>query len=303
MIHRRQLLQGALTGAGSLLVGRQALAQRGLQSQTIAEDLLLLRGQGENILASPSDNGLLLVDGGNSDDGAALLHSLSQAFGNSDIEALINTHWHPGQTGQNETLGSQGTEIIAHENTRLWLGTETIVRWQDRVYPPVPEAARPATTFYDNYQRTCLGESVECGYVLQAHTDGDIYVHFRERKVLMAGGILSSESWPVIDWSTAGWIGGMLKGLRQLAEIADDSTLIVPATGAPIDRSELVAQADMYEDIMGKLKIMLESGYGIAEVLAENPTASYKPEWGSPELFLTLAFRSFWGHVRQFDVV
>ena len=62
---------------------------------------------------------------------------------------MFNTHWHPEQTGSNETLGAQGVEIIAHENTQLWLGTDVHVRWSGKDYPPLPPAARPKTTFYD----------------------------------------------------------------------------------------------------------------------------------------------------------
>ena len=62
------------------------------------------------------------------------------------MSALFNTHWHEEQTGANRALGERGVEIVAHENTKLWLGTEVWVRWSDKKYPPLPKAAQPTTS-------------------------------------------------------------------------------------------------------------------------------------------------------------
>jgi glyoxylase-like metal-dependent hydrolase (beta-lactamase superfamily II) len=43
---------------------------------------------------------------------------------NKPVQFLFNTCWHPEHTGSNETLGKAGAKIIAHENTKLWLGSE-----------------------------------------------------------------------------------------------------------------------------------------------------------------------------------
>jgi glyoxylase-like metal-dependent hydrolase (beta-lactamase superfamily II) len=70
-----------------------------------------------------------MVDGGEASWSDALLRTVGERAGGKPIRALFNTHWHPEQTGSNETLGARGTEIIAHENTKLWLGTKVDVRW------------------------------------------------------------------------------------------------------------------------------------------------------------------------------
>ena len=43
------------------------------------------------------------------------------ATGTSRIHTLINTHWHPEQTGANEAVGRDGGVIFAHEKTRMYL--------------------------------------------------------------------------------------------------------------------------------------------------------------------------------------
>jgi cyclase len=107
----------------------------------------------------------------------------------------------------------------------------------------------------------------------------------------------------VIDWSTNGWIGGMVRGLETLIKLADDKTVIVPADGVLLSKADLVRQHDMYVAIMTRLQKMMESGLGTPDVLKGAPAADYVAERGDPTQFLTLAFKSFWGDVREFRAV
>ena len=54
------------------------------------------------------------------------------------IRFVINTHWHGDHTGGNENLGRAGTVIVAHDNVRLRMSMEQVVRGE-RV-PPSPAA-------------------------------------------------------------------------------------------------------------------------------------------------------------------
>src|SRR6185295_9767414 len=76
----------------------------------------------------------------------ALLRMVKQQTGNSRIYTLINTHWHPDQTGANEAVGREGGIIFAHEKTRLYeSNTVTSVTFQGRL-APLPQQARPNKT-------------------------------------------------------------------------------------------------------------------------------------------------------------
>ena len=89
---------------------------------------------------------------------------------------------------------------------------------QNTLYGPLPAKARPTETFFYDSVKTQFGdEPVQYGYLMQAHTDGDIYVYFRKSNVLVAGGPVSAAGWPVIDFKTGGWIQGMIDGIRTLA--------------------------------------------------------------------------------------
>src|SRR5205807_164657 len=89
--------------------------------------------------------------------------------------------------------------------------------------------AQPNKTFYDTGK---LDSGVRYGYIPDAaHTDGDLYVYFPKQNVLAVGDVVSGQGWPVVDWVTGGWIGGIVGGLQRLQTLADAETRIVPARG------------------------------------------------------------------------
>jgi glyoxylase-like metal-dependent hydrolase (beta-lactamase superfamily II) len=269
-----------------------------LETVRLSERMVAVLGPNANVLCADGTDGVILVDGGHASWADAVLLAVDEHFG-KPVRALLNTHWHEEQTGANRLLGDGTTEIIAHENTKLWLGTEVWVRWSDKKYAPLPEKARPTTTFYDSGGLRLGDRSVEYGYMPDAHTDGDIFVFFPDENVLAAGGFVSSDRWPVIDWWTGGWTIGMLNGFDRLLEVANAQTRIVPASGPLMSLADLKAQHAMYVTIFGRIHECLTKAYGTDEVLAARPTAEYDAAWGDPTQFVTLAFQSTWGHLRD----
>jgi glyoxylase-like metal-dependent hydrolase (beta-lactamase superfamily II) len=256
-------------------------------------------GPTATVLAIDSAEGVILVDAGHASWAGALLETVAQLYPGKPMRAMFNTHWHEEQTGANVALGERGVEIVAHENTALWLGTEVWVRWSDRRHLPLPERARPTTSVYDPGRMTIGGRAIDYGWARDAHTDGDLFVFFPDENVLVAGGFVSNAGWPVIDWWTGGWTVGMLNGFDRLLEVANDATRIVPAAGPPMSLAELKAQHAMYLTVFDRLHSMLLKALGVDEVLAAKPTAEFDAQFGDPTQFLTLAFQSTWGHLRD----
>ena len=238
-----------------------------------------------------------MVDGGTAERSRALLAAAAALPGGGPVHTLFNTHWHPDQTGANRAVGPSGARIVAHENTRLWLTTDVSRPWEDRTFPALPEDALPNDTFYETYRTRVGGQRVECGYMLQAHTDGDIYVFFPEENVLVAGGVVSSDDWPLVDWWTGGWINGMVDGIRTLLDLCDDDTRIVPASGPLMARADLEAQLAMYGEISQRLRAIMYSGLSPADAVAERLTETYAARLGGDaDFFIRRAFESMWGH-------
>lgn len=315
-LDRRRLLAAGAGGVFSLGLAGRALATAGASGAAeIAPGITLIDAGGYNVVAARGRDGAVMVDGGPAGQAAATVAAALAASRTRKVETLINTSWRPERTGANELIGGQGAPILAHENTRLWLGTEVWIRWEDKTYTPRPKAARPTRTFYTTGALDLGHETVEYGYLPQAHTDGDIYVFFRKANVLVCGGMLSSRGWPLIDWSTGGWIGssaksavlnvipipmygGMNPSLLQLIELADDKTIIVPGQGPVMTKADLKAQSAMYTKISERLRDMLYAGKGPSEAVAAAPTREWDATMGGdPSRFVTLAFQSLWPHL------
>ena len=157
----------------------------------LTDDLTLISGAGGNVTVFHSPEGVVLVDGGSPEHSARLLKTVKKLSRAPRIHTLFNTHWHWDQTGSNAALGASGTRIIAHENTRLWLGTDVESKWEKRMYERLPPKALPNQTFYTTGSLIFGDEHIEYGHAPQAHTDGDIYVFFRKANVLVAGDVVS----------------------------------------------------------------------------------------------------------------
>jgi len=295
---RRDFLGHALstTAVASLPLGAFAASGAAIRATALTDQLMLFTGAGANVVAARGPEGLLLVDGGTAEHSSALLKTAFKALSARRVHTLFNTHWHPEQTGSNERLGKQGATIIAHENTKRWLMRKIEVQWRESSYGPLPAKALPTQTTYSDGQLAFGGELIDYGYLLQAHTDGDLYVFFRHANVLAVGDAVTGDRWPLVDWQTGGWIGGLAAGLSKLIEISDGATRIVPATGPVLTRADLEKQREMYREIYKRLVKSLTSGLGPEEAVAAMPTREFRPEWGDPARFVDMAFRSLWPH-------
>ena len=83
---------------------------------------------------------------------------------------------------------------------------------------------------------------------------------FPDENVLVAGGFVSNDGWPIIDWWTGGWTVGMLNGFDRLLEVANERTRIVPARGPVMSLAELKAQHTMYLTVFERIHDHAEQG-------------------------------------------
>lgn len=269
----------------------------------MADGYVLFTGVGGNVLSLNTPAGTLLVDGGSLARSDRLLSTVAQQPGAGEVEVLFNTHWHLEHTGSNDAIGRAGKRIIAHENTRLWMTTDIVVEWQDRtVYPRRGADALPTETFYgfeSPRRMTFGGHEIEYGELFQAHTDGDIYVYFPGPDILMAGDTVAVGRYPILDYSTHGWIGGMADASRTMLGIATPNTRIVPGIGPVQTYADLESQSEMLETVRERVVGMIRMGYTAQEMLDNNATEGYDSTWGDPEAFVRSIYPGLWGHVRE----
>ncbi|MBN4053609.1 MBL fold metallo-hydrolase [Haliea sp. AH-315-K21] len=299
---RRSLLQSIIKGSPLLVLGATFFhparsASNNIQLVPLSGSLSLLTGAGSNVLVKKASNGdLLVIDGGLEVNAEALLSTISEGMGSDNITTLMNTHWHREQTGLNAALGESGVRIFAHENTRQWLSVEVERPWEDFTFNALPSSAQPNDTFYHYGDFDHSGSIVQYGHMVQAHTDGDMYVYFPEDNILHAGGVVSNEGYSHVDWWTGGWIGGLVDGLERLISIGNQDTRIVPANGPVMSMSELLAMRDMYATIFERVRDLFMAAQSPQDTLDAAPTAEFDPQWGNSDLFVLLAHQSVLAH-------
>ena len=199
---------GGVVGLTLAPFARSAFAQGSPAIVPVSDGFVMLTGAGGNILVRTASAGQVLVDSGAAQFADAVLARLRGLPGAGRVETVFNTHWHRDQVGGNLALGRSKATIIAHEKTRAHLATDYYLPHEDRYEKALPKEAHPTKTFFDRGEILAGGEKIEYGHLLEAHTDGDIYVFFRDANVLAAGDAVSPLKDPVLDWFGGGWLGG-----------------------------------------------------------------------------------------------
>jgi cyclase len=312
MVDRRQFMQRAISGVVGCAWGASALGaepfsavSRSAVGSTIklvnlADDLVMISGAGGNVVTlGNAASGVLMVDTGAAEHTAALLDAVEAMTGTRRVTTAFNTHWHWDHTGGNEVLTKAGTSIRAQAFTRQWLMTSIFVPWQDRLYPRRPAAAVPSIGFYGDGKLQHAGQEIAWGHLWQAHTDGDIYLHFPKQNVLVVGDLLSVGRYPILDYTTNGWIGGMADANRKLLTLCNDETRIVPGTGPLQAKADLQAHSDMLAAVRPILVKGIKAGGNGDDFIQQQLTRDFDAKWGDPKLFLQNAYLGLWAHARE----
>ena len=301
MIDRRQLLTGVVGGLfASLTFPRHSPAQP-IGHVTLNDRLAVVTTGGTNVLTLSSDEGLVLVDSGTPEFTAALLASVRQFASGKSVKTLFNTHWHLENTAANELLKQAGATILAHENTRLWMATPTWMPNEDRYRQPRPKSAQPDKTFYVDGSMSAANERIEYGYLIEAHTRGDIYVFFRDSNVLAVGDVASPARDPELDYLTGAWIGGRVDAMDRLLKLSDANTKIVPGFGPVMTRAELQAERNMMKTIYDRTVDRVREGDYVDDMLEAGVMNGLARTWRDPKKFLHDLHKGLWAHHNKLD--
>jgi glyoxylase-like metal-dependent hydrolase (beta-lactamase superfamily II) len=295
---RRALLAAAAGGIGLLaLPGLARSAMSAAAGVTrLSDRLSLITGVGSNVLALDTGNGLLVVDSGAPGSGRALQAQLKAVGQGGRVVTLFNTHWHLENTANNELLAQTGAKVIAQEKTRLWLSTDRYLPAEDRYEKARPKAAQATEAFYTEGKLGAGAEHVDYGYLLEAHTDGDCYVQFREANVIAVGDAVSPTRDPQLDWHGGGWLGGRIDALALLIKRGDAQTRYVPTFGPVVGRDVLQAEHDVLSAVFTRMAEMMRKGYRTEDMLAGGLMEKTGRVWQDAAKFANDAHKGMWAH-------
>jgi cyclase len=301
-LHRRDWMRGLAAGSTALLLRRPISAQQQpppIKATKLSDNISLVSGDGGNIAVVTAPDGLLLIDAGLPDRAADLVQSVA-GISSLPVRTLFNTHWHMDHVGANVTLGKGGTRIVAHENVRARLSVKTTMESMNRTFDPLDPAGLPMMTFTGAGKLYHGKETIQYAHIPLAHTDGDAYAFFPSVNVLHTGDLFFNGFYPVIDYSTGGWVGGMAVAAGRLLALCDAETRIIPGHGPLANTSDLRAARDMLETATERLVLMSKQGKTADEAVAAQPTKDLDEKWGrgffKPEAWVRIAYTSVLRH-------
>ena len=298
------LLGGGLAGCqlpaqqpnGRPVPGPTSERKTALATEKLTDRVSLITGTPGNAVALSSSDGIVLVDGGS----AALAHEVRANLAGSRVRTLFNTHYHAEQTGGNVLFGPAGAAIHAHVITRQWLATDYYVPAEDRWVKALPAPALPTETFREKGEMKAGAESIEFGYLLEAHTRGDIYVFFRDSNVLAVGDVASPLRDPALDWYAGGWLGGRVDAMDDLLALANDETRIVPSYGPVMRRAQLQAERDMMRHLYERTTDLTDHGRSAQDMLDAGLMNEVSRKFADPYRFLYDVSKGNWAHYTNF---
>jgi glyoxylase-like metal-dependent hydrolase (beta-lactamase superfamily II) len=261
----------ALTAAAA---AAQAQPEPQARAEPVAPGVWVIYGNGGNIGVSAGPDGVFLID----DQYANMTPAVEKALAEVDPSTprfVINTHWHGDHTGGNENLAAKGSVIVAHDHVRARMSTEQFSEFFKRTTPPSPVGALPVVTFSDNLSLHVNGDELRGIHVGHAHTDGDVFIHFRKANVIHTGDLVFHAMYPFVDLDSGGTVDGVIAAVDRMLALADDGTRVIPGHGQVTDRRGLAAYRALLVATRDRMRERVKAGRTLEEVLAEKPFADY----------------------------
>ncbi len=270
-------------------------AQNDVSVVDVTDNIKILMGRGGNIGLFTGNDGTFMIDDKFPDMTEDVTNAIKSAGG--DIpKFLINTHWHGDHTGGNESFGTQGSVIVAHDNVRARMSVNNVIKAFDMIVPAAPAVALPMVT-YDSIIRFHLnGDNIDVVHVPNAHTDGDSIVHFTDTNAIHAGDLFFNGFFPFIDTDHGGSLAGMIAGADVILALANDDTKIIPGHGPLATKTDLQSYRDMLALAHQKLSSLKAEGVTLSDVIEMQPLADLDEKWGqamlSAEKWISLIYDS-----------
>ncbi|CAG9186859.1 hypothetical protein LMG32289_06663 [Cupriavidus pampae] len=264
------------TGAGARYLRR---ADEAIVVKPVRENVTVLMGSGGNITVLSGKDGKFLVDAGISKRHEKVQAALDR-IGPAPLRYVVNTHWHWDHTDGNAWMHAAGATIVAQENTARHLTETTHVNAWNWTFDPVPEAARPTLLIRDEKVFDFAGNKVEVENFGHGHTDGDLWVYFRDADVLALGDTFWNGFYPYIDNEDGGSIDGAIKWANQAVARTTDHTIVVPGHGPVGTRAQLIEFRDMLTTVRANVAALMQQGKSLDEIVAARPSAAFDDNWG-----------------------
>jgi cyclase len=278
-----------------------AQAEDALDVVKVRKNFYMIAGAGGNIGVQIGSDGVVLVNAGTAQATDRVLAELKKLT-DLPIRYIIDTGADRDFVGGNEKLAKAGftiftnalgntgfvgsmtnggaAAILAHESV---LGRMTKENY--------PAAAAPTEAFYAPRKPLRMNdEGIEVLYQPKAHSDADSFVLFRASDVVVAGDVMDTTRFPVIDVANGGSINGEIDALNRLIDLTiaptpfiykDVGTYVVPGHGRLSEQMEVVEYRDMVVVMRDRIADLIAKKKTLAEIKAARPGMPYETRYGA----------------------
>jgi glyoxylase-like metal-dependent hydrolase (beta-lactamase superfamily II) len=306
----RVLASVVLLGAfGAVGTGQEKSAEQavgGLEVLQVRPDVYMIAGAGANIAVQIGQDGVVVVDTGTAERAEQVVAEIRKLTPRA-IRYIINTSADADHVGGNERLSAAGQSIIPTGglNEIGAFGGRAPIIAEERVLarmgaPQGQEAAFSTGALPTHTYSAALrelqkdvflnGQAVQISYQPAAHTDGDSVVFFRRSDVVVAGDVMDTTRFPMIDLSKGGTIQGLIHSLNRIIELTvppvpltwqEGGTTVIPGHGRLCEEAEVVDYRDMLTIIRDRVQDSIKKGLTLEQVQKTNPTQGYRRRYGS----------------------
>ena len=225
---------------------------------------------GGNMSVLVGDEQVVLIDDAMVPTAQPVLDAVNKLAGRAP-DFVINTHIHGDHVGGNALMQENGSYVVAHDNIRKRLATDSEDAGGD--------GGLPIITFSESVTFHVNGHELYVFHVHHAHTDGDGVIHFRDQNVIHAGDILFNNLFPFIDLDTGGSVEGFINAQKKLIAMADDDTVFIAGHGELASKADVERNLAVLVDGRNLVKALVDKGMTEEEVLAANPLARYHDDY------------------------
>jgi cyclase len=273
----------------------------GIDVVKVRQNFYMLSGAGGNIGAQIGADGVVLVNSGNgmmTDQVLAALKKLTplpvryviDTNADADFVSGNSKIAKAGQTIFTNTLGGgagdRGAAILAHDSVLNRMSEQV-----SKTATLFPTEDWPTEAFYPKRQTLRMNdEGIEVLYQPAAHSDADSFVFFRGSDVVVAGDVIDTTHFPVIDIAHGGSIQGEIDALNKLIELTvaptpfiyrGVGTYVIPGHGRLCEQMEIVDYRDMVVIVRDVIADLIKQGKTLGQIKEESPAKPYETQFGS----------------------
>jgi glyoxylase-like metal-dependent hydrolase (beta-lactamase superfamily II) len=259
-----------LIGHAAWVAAQGAPPARTLRTEQVRGDLHMISGDGGNVAAYVTTEGVILVDDMYDRNHAALLEQVRRLT-DRPLRYVINTHQHDDHAGGAARM-LPIADVIAHRNVRINLEAKKQPFFEGTPGAPI---GLPRVTFTDEASVFLGNREVRALHFGRAHTNGDVIVYFPELRAIHTGDVflVSSGGGPgaragtpprppgvpvFIDYAQG---GSFLEWSRVLDGILSlDFDVVVPGHGPVATRADVAAFKANLEIMRTRLTELVRKG-------------------------------------------